>query len=113
MLLLRLDPSLLDERQMAVMENELLSLPSQKIEDVEIGDELYEILVFVYKQNQNNTEVSFKKISREFSVVSKTTAKRLGMLENKGLIFIKKQGRLKTLHISGKGKTLLSKRQVV
>ena len=113
MLLLRLDPSLLDERQMAVMENELLPLPSQKIDDVEIGDELYDILAFVYKQNQNNTEVSVKKISKEFSIVSKTTAKRLRMLENKGLIFIKKQGRLKMLHVSQKGKTLLHKRQIV
>ena len=113
MLLLRLDPSLLDERQMAVMENELLSLPSQKIDDVEIGDELYEILAFVYKQNQNNTEVSFKNISKEFAIVSKTATKRIRMLENKGLIFIKKRGRLKTLHVSQKGRTLLHKRQMV
>ena len=112
-LLVHLDPLLLDTKQMAIIEKELHFIPSQKIEDVEIGDELYDILKLIYKQNQNNALVSFKKISREFSAVSKTTAKRLGTLENKGLIFIKKQGRLKTLHISGKGKTLLNKRQVV
>lgn len=112
-LLLRVDPSLLDARQMAVMENELQSLPSRKIDDVEIRDELYYILEFIYKQNQNNAEVSFKKVAKEFSIVSKTTAKRLRMLENKGLIFVKKQGRLKTLHVSQKGKTLLHKRQIV
>ena len=112
-LLLRLDPSLLDARQMAVLENELQPLPGRKIDDVEIGDELYAILEFIYTQNQNNALVSFKKVSKELSIVSKTTAKRLGMLENKELIFIKKRGRLKTLHVSEKGKTLLHKKQVV
>ena len=112
-LLLRIDPLLLDVRQMAVLENELQSLPSRKIDDVEIGDELYAILEFICTQNQNNTEVSFKKVSKEFSIVSKTTANRLRMMENKELIFIKKRGRLKTLHVSQKGKTLLHKKQVV
>ena len=53
-LLLRLDPLLLDDRQMAVIENELMTLPSQKIDDIEIGDDLFDILSFIYKQNQNN-----------------------------------------------------------
>jgi len=34
-------------------------------------------------------------------------------LEDKGLIYIKKSGRLKTLYISDKGKTLLNKRKVL
>ena len=91
----------------------MLPLPSQKIDDVEIGDELYDILAFVYKQNQNNTEVSFKSINKEFTIVSKTATKRIRMLENKGLIFIKKRGRLKTLYVSQKGRILLHKRQMV
>ncbi|UCD13715.1 MAG: winged helix-turn-helix transcriptional regulator, partial [Thermoplasmatales archaeon] len=77
------------------------------------GDELYDILAFIYQQNQNNAEVSLKNISKDFGIVSKTTAKRIKILEDKGLIFIKKRGRLKTLHVSQKGKTLLHKRQMV
>ncbi len=111
-LLMHLDPSLLDKRQMAVVENELMLLPSHKIDDIIIGDELHNILVFVYEQNKNNTEVPFKKISKQFDIVSKTATKKIRLLEDKGLIFIKKQGRLKTLHVSQKGKTLLQKRQV-
>ncbi|MFW6122015.1 MAG: PAS domain S-box protein [Petrotogales bacterium] len=111
-LFLRLDPLLLDRRQMAVVKNELQPLPSQKIDDVEIRDELYDLLKFIYKQKQNNNEVSIKKISKEFSIVGKTSTKRVKMLENMGLIFTKKRGRLKTLHLSQKGKKLLRKRQM-
>lgn len=112
-LLLHLNPSIVDTRQLAVIEDELQLLPSQKIEDIEISDELYDILKFIYEQNQKNAIVSVKKIGKEFSIVDKTTTKRLRNLEDKGLIYIKKQGRTKTLHASEKGKTLLHIRQVI
>jgi len=110
LLLLHLSPSVVDNRQMSIIEAELQPLPSQKIEDIQIEDELFAILKYIQEQNQNNAVVSFKKISKEFSLVKSTTAKRLGMLEDKGLVFIKKQGRLKTVHISKKGKILIHKR---
>ena len=112
-LLVYLNPSFLDTRQMAFIEAELQPLPGQKIEGIEIEDELFDILRFIYEQNQNNSLVSFKKISREFSIVRSTAAKRLRMLEDKGLVFIKKQGKLKTVRVSDKGKTLLHKRQII
>lgn len=113
LLLLHLSPSVVDNRQMSIIEAELQPLPSQKIEDIQIEDELFAILKYIQEQNQNNAVVSFKKISKEFSLVKSTTAKRLGMLEDKGLVFIKKQGRLKTVHISKKGKILIHKRKIV
>jgi PAS domain S-box-containing protein len=112
-LLLHLDPMILDEKQIAVMENELQLLPGQKIDNVVLRDELFEILLYINNQNQNNSEVSFKKISKNFSIVTKTTSKRLKKLEDKGLIFIKKRGRMKSLHLTQKGKTLLNKRLTV
>jgi len=112
-LMVYLNPSFLDTRQMAFIEAELQPLPGQKIEGIEIEDELFDILRFIYEQNQNNLLVSFKKISREFSIVRSTVAKRLRLLEDKGLVFIKKQGKLKTVRVSDKGKTLLNKRQII
>ncbi len=111
-LLLHLDPSIIDKRQKAFIESELQPLPSQKIDRIQIEDEFYDILKFVQEQNQNNAVVSFKKISREFSIDKSTTAKRVRILENNGLVSIKKQGRAKTVHISEKGNTLLQKRQI-
>ena len=113
LLLVRLDPSLLNDWQMAVMENELIPLPSRIIHDVEIEDELYNILAFIYRQHQNNAVVSLKNISKDFGITSKTTTKRIKILEDKELIIVKKQGRLKTLHVSKKGKNLINKRQMV
>ena len=112
-LLLHLNPSILDAKQMTIIESELQLLPSQKIEGISLRDDLYDILKFIYEQNQDNVEVSFRKISKELSISSNTTAKRLGNLEDKGFILIKKQGRSKTIYVSEKGKTLLHKRQII
>ncbi len=109
-LLIRIIPELLDKKQQTIIEQECQFLPSQKIEDIQIDDNLFSILNYVYTQSANNTVISYKKISSQFSIVRATTNKRLKILENLGLLYIKKQGRLKTLHLTEKGRTLLNKR---
>jgi len=109
-LLIHLIPDLLDKKQQTIIEQECQFLPSQKIEDIHIDDNLFSILSYVYSQSANNTIISFKKISSQFSIVRATTNKRLKILEYLGLLYIKKQGRLKTLHLTEKGRTLLNKR---
>ncbi|UCF13721.1 MAG: response regulator [Thermoplasmatales archaeon] len=110
-LLMRFDASLVDNNKMAIIENELQLLPSQKLEGLIIEDSVYNMLKFIHEQNQNNALVSFKKIMVKFKIAYSTAAKRLQILEIKGLIFTKRQGKLRTVYISEKGKTLLSKRQ--
>jgi len=112
-LLMRVNSDILNANQLAFIEEELKPLPSQRIGAVELDDQLYGVLTFIDKQNKNNVLVSFKKISQEFSISKVTTAKRLNMLDDRGLIFIKKQGKSKTAHISEKGKMLLGRRDVV
>jgi len=113
LLLFHIDPGLLDDRQMAIITNELQPLPSQKIEDIQLKDEIFDILRFINEQNQKNVTVSFKKIGKEFAIVDKTTTKRLRILKDGGLIYVKKLGRMKALNVSEKGKTLLNKREIV
>lgn len=110
-LLVYLNPSFLDKKQMTIIKNELHTLPSKKIDDIEIDDELYDILRFAYEQNQDNLMVPFKKIRQKFSIAYSTTAIKLKLLEEKDLIFIKKYGRFRTVHVTEKGKSLLNKRQ--
>lgn len=112
LLLLRIDPGTIEKTQMALIENEIQLLPSQKIEGLIIEDEIHDILRFIYEQNQNNAVVPIKKIMGRFSLAYSTVAKRLQVLEMKGLIFTKKQGKSRTVTISDKGKTFLHKRQV-
>jgi predicted transcriptional regulator len=113
LLFLRIDPATITKTQMALIENELQLLPSQKIEGLTIEDEVYDILRFIYEQNQNNAIVPIKKVMGRFKLAYSTVAKRLQVLEMKGLIFTKKQGKSRTVTISDKGKTFLHKRQTV
>ncbi len=112
-LLLRLNPTIIDKRQLAIIEEEIKKLPSQRMENIKLEDELYDILTYVYKQDKRNILVSFQKVSREFSISKATTARRVGSLKEKDLIFIKKRGKAKTMHVSEKGKVLLHKRKAV
>jgi DNA-binding MarR family transcriptional regulator len=112
-MLLHLVPTLFNTRELTILEGELAKLPSQKIENLQIEDELFDILNFIYHQNQNNTLVTFSDIGKKFLMVRATIAKKLRFLENDELITIKKHGRSKTLYITSKGKELLDKRQTV
>jgi len=109
LLLVHINPSILDERQMSIIKEELNPMPNEQIEDLIIDDKLFLILKFINQQNEKSVAVTFKKISKEFSIVKSTTAKRLKKLENDGLISIRKQGRSKVLILSTKGKRLLHK----
>jgi len=109
-LLVRLNPNFVDTKQLELIKEELLPLPSQKIEDIELEDKLYGILKFIQRQNQNNMLVSYSKIGYEFSISKVTTSKYLNSLGEKSLVFIEKKGKSKTLHVTEKGRTLLQRR---
>jgi PAS domain S-box-containing protein len=113
LLFLRLNPSVISDNQLALISEELKQLPSQTIRDVQLEDYMYDVLGFIFEQNQNNTIVTYKKISQKFSISKVTTAKRLDIIKDKGLILIKKQGKSKNIFISEKGKTLLNKKQII
>lgn len=111
-LLVRVDPNILDTNRMGLVENELLPLPSQKFEDIIMGDDEYEVLRFVHEENQNNTLVSLKKVAAKFQLSHVTVAKRIESLERDGLLYVKKQGKLRAPYITDKGKALLHKRRL-
>jgi len=112
-LFVRLNPSVINNSQLALIKEELKQLPSQKIGDIALEDYLYDILTYIGEQSQNNILVTYKKIGQKFTISKVTTAKRLNTIEEKGLIFIKKHGKSKTIHISEKGRTLLHRRKII
>jgi PAS domain S-box-containing protein len=109
-LFLRVDPLMLQPSQMAILKNEFLQLPNQRIEDVLIEDESYNILKYVAEQNQLSAVVSVKKIMGKFNIVFATAASRLASLEKNDLVFSKKTGKIKAIYLTEKGKKLLQKR---
>ncbi len=85
-LLMRLNPSVVNTSQLALIEEELKLLPSQKIDAIDLEDYLFGVLTFIDEQNRHNALVSFKKIGQKFSISRVTTAKRLNILEEKGFL---------------------------
>ena len=88
-------------------------LPRPKVDSMQIADDLYNILLFVYEQNQKNILVSFQKVGRHFSISKVTTQKRVYALERRGLIGIKLKGRMKTVFVTKEGELLLHRRTAV
>ena len=112
MLFVRIDPATLNQQQMALIENELLNLPGQKTEDLIITDDLFNLISYIYRQNQNNTLVSVKKVMNEFNITYVTAASRIDALEEKKLIYSKKQGKIRAIFVSNQGKKLIHKRKI-
>jgi PAS domain S-box-containing protein len=112
-ILIRLNPEVISSTELAILNEELKSLPEQSVENITIDNKLFDILQFVERQNTNKALVSFKNVSKKFSITKVTTAKRINSLEEKDLVTIKKRGRLKTIYVTDKGKRLLQRRNVV
>jgi len=113
LLLISINPSFLDKTQMAILKEELQIPPEQQIEDVKLEETLFDILDYIQIESRRNILISHSKIGNHFSISKLTTQKRIDMLLEKGLIFSKKQGRKKTLHITNKGKNLLDHRSII
>ncbi|MBS3748542.1 MAG: PAS domain S-box protein [Candidatus Thermoplasmatota archaeon] len=111
--LVRLNPSVVSSTELAILGEELERLPDQNVDHITIDKKLFDILRFVDEQNRSKSLVSYKHVSKTFSITKVTTAKRMAALAKKNLITIKKRGRLKTIYITDKGKRLLQRRNVL
>lgn len=112
-LFLRIDPQTIDEEKLAILENELEIIPSQKTEDLTIEDELFDIIKYIYEQNQLNAIVSLKKVMNRFKIAYVTTANRLDSLEKLGLLYSKKQGKIRAIFLTDKANRLIHMRKSV
>ena len=107
--LLCIKTSILDEKQLSLITNELLPIPSQNLEEIQIKDDYYEILKFINKFYANNIVIEYKRISDELSINRKTLSKKINYLTKKGLIIVNKSGRSKIPYLTDKAKTILNK----
>lgn len=112
-LFVRIDPSTIHPYQMAIVKNELIPLPGQQTDDIIIRDNLFDLIKYIYKQNQANAIVSVKKVMTKFEVTYVTAASRIDSLEEKGLIYSKKEGKIRAIFVTSKGKRLIHKRSTV
>ena len=110
-LLLHAKTSLLTTQQLALLKEELSIIPSEKINDIILEGQFYDILEYIMKENDLNSIVSYKNIGKTFSISKVTTQKRINTLNEKGLITVKKRGKMKTLFVTEKARKLLKKQK--
>ena len=109
-LILRINPKLLSDQHYYLILEDFTLVPGQKIEPIELDEEIYEVLRFVKRQNESNMVVSYNKVGSHFHISKVTTKKRLDALQNQGLLSIQIKGRMKSVHITDKGRLLLERR---
>jgi PAS domain S-box-containing protein len=109
-LLLRVNPLIINQNQIAILKDEFKKVPSQKISDIQISQKLFEILFHIQNEIERNFTVTYGNIGKKFSISKVTAKKRLESLIDSGLIFSRKQGKTKILNITAKGRNLLRHR---
>lgn len=103
-LMINVNPDILKSSEVALLEQELKQLPSNKAgRKYELTEDLLEILNFI----NYNEKVTFKNVSKEFQITKTTTRKRINKLEELGLISVKKNGRNKMLRVTDSGRNYL------
>ena len=111
--LLRVNKTLFSSEQVCFLQEEFSMLPSQQMQDVHLEDVLYNVLGFIFKENEKNSLVSQKNICNHLGIVKVTAQKRIENLLKKELIISRKHGRSKFLHVTDKGKELLHQRKTI
>lgn len=111
--LLSINESILDDRQRSMLESEFEYLPTKKLDDIKMKDELFEIISYIYEENAKNSLVSYKKLMSKFSIVYYTASKRVEQLEKEELVYTKKYGKSRLIHLTEKGKMLLQRRKTL
>lgn len=107
--ILSINASFFDEKQLSLIKSELLPVPSENLEEIQLKADYYEILKLVNKYYKNNMLVEFKKISDELSINRKTLSKKINYLAKQELIIISKSGRSKIPYLTEKAKAILNK----
>lgn len=104
---LRINKLLFTTEQYAFFKEEFHLLPSKEITHIQLTDDEYTILSYILEQNTINNLVTQTHVCKQKQISKVTAQKRLTALVTKGLIITKKEGRIKTIHITDKGKELL------
>ncbi len=112
-LLVYVDPVVIERGDLVLLESELLVFPSQRVDEIEMGEELYAILDFLAEQERQKCVVTVSSFLKHFSFSRTTARKRIALLEQQGLVVLKKRGRDMYVHLTMKGKNLLNSRLII
>jgi PAS domain S-box-containing protein len=103
--IITLDPALVEERDLRLIRKECSRVRSKGIS---LPDEMYEVLRYVYMRNRVGEKPSIKDVMASFSITRNTAKKRINYLANRGLLNIIKNGRLRLLEVTERGKEIFA-----
>ncbi len=109
---IRINKRYITEEQYALLQEEFNKLPSRELARIQLNDDEYNMLYHIIQQNEKNNLVTQTYICKEIKISKVTAQKRIMDLSSQGLILSRKQGRIKCLYITEKGKELLKSRNV-
>ena len=84
--------------------------PSEQVRGIYLSEDLFNMLNYIYDENQSNRIVNQIKIVKHFSISKITAQNKIKQLVDEALIFSKSMGRSNHLYITNKGRLLLKKR---
>lgn len=106
-IILSLDPSTLDKREIRLLEKETWEL--EPMERAKLPDGLLEVLRFLYLQNNKGERPSYTDVGTELKISRPTARKRIGNLVSDGYVRVVVKGNRKVLELSEKGRNIFSR----
>lgn len=102
--ILSIDPSTLDKRELRLLEKETLDIePKSK---ARLPEDLLEILSYAYEQNTIGIKPSYSEIRKEVGVSKPTVRKRIRNLISSGHVIESKKGMYKVVELTDRGRSL-------
>jgi PAS domain S-box-containing protein len=98
------ESGVLSERELKLLKMECGVIRSK---GVDLPEEMYELLRFVYSKNRFGEKPSIKDIMSSFNITRNTAKKRISYLVEKGLIKMIKDGRMKVLEVTEDGREVM------
>lgn len=105
--LVSVDPETLSSQQIAQVEKETFGLEIQ--EKMRLSEDLFEVLSYVYKQNNRGIKPIYTEISKDLKISKPTVMNKVRKLVSKGYLNSKSKGRTKVVELTEKGWSLFLK----
>ena len=102
-IILVVDPILLKDFELNLLKKECSPIKPKR---VELPEEAYELLRYVYMKNRVGERPSIKDVMRKFNITRNTAKRRINYLAEKGMVSIIKDGRLKLLEVTESGREI-------
>ena len=99
--------SFFTDKQLCLLQSELVSLPSKTLKDVIPDLQIYDMFKFIQIESEGNNDISFNYLRKKLQSSYPTIRRSAKHLEDEGFIEIVKKGRRKIVSLSEKGKEII------